>query len=268
MSLASAPEGPVEVPAVVERLAAAAGAGPDDIVPVWRNELGGLTFRLGGDRYVKWFSGRHVEIDFAVEAERLRWAGRFATVPEVLEVGRDDDDQWLVTAAIAGESAIAPRWLAEPQRAAEAIGRGLRMLHDALPVADCPYTWSVEERLARFEERVVAGATPDDWMPEHRDLTVDEVRATLHRMPPPTDLVVCHGDACAPNTLLDEHGEVAGHVDLGRLGVADRWADLAVAAWSTVWNYGPGFEAAVYEAYGIEADEERIRYYRLLWDVS
>lgn len=50
--------------------------------------------------------------------------------------------------------------------------------------------------------------------------------------------------------------------------MADRWADLAVAAWSTVWNYGPEFETAVYRGYNVQADEERIRYYRLLWDVS
>ncbi|GAA3727598.1 aminoglycoside 3'-phosphotransferase [Leifsonia bigeumensis] len=274
--LAAAPDGPVAIPPVVERLAAG-----DAVTPVWRNELGGLTFRLGDDRYVKWFAGGHPEIDFAAEAERLVWAGPFVTVPEVLEVGRAGDDQWLVTAAIAGGSAVSPRWLADPQRAAEELGRGLRMLHDTLPVAACPFTWSVEERVARFEERVAAGpgpgdtrpgnTTPTDWMPEHRGLSIENVRETLNRMPP-LDLVVCHGDACAPNTLIDDSGRFTGHVDLGILGVADRWADLAVAAWSTVWNYGPGYESAVYAAYGVEAGDadaaERIRYYRLLWDVS
>jgi kanamycin kinase len=272
MGLAAVPDGPVDIPPVVGRLAASAGITPEGIVPAWRNELGGLTFRLGDDRYVKWIASRQTEIDFVAEAERLAWAHPFVKVPEVLGVDRDDDGQWLLTRALPGESAVSPRWLADPERAAAAIGRGLRTLHDSLPVAECPYTWSVEERVARFEERVAAGATPDEWMPEHRGLTVAGVREAL-RHPPPLDgrsdgPVVCHGDACAPNTLLDESGGLAGQVDLGRLGVADRWADLAVAAWSTEWNYGPGFEAAVYRGYGVDADEERIRYYRLLWDVS
>ncbi|WP_443062724.1 phosphotransferase [Streptomyces sp. NBC_00390] len=55
-------------------------------------------------------------------------------------------------------------------------------------------------------------------------------------------LVVCHGDACAPNTVVGDDGTWTGHVDLGTLGAADRWADLAVATWSTQWNYGPGWE--------------------------
>jgi kanamycin kinase len=51
--IAEIPTGPVSVPAVIAAL-----ADGDLIVPVWRNELGGLTFRLederGGIRYAKW----------------------------------------------------------------------------------------------------------------------------------------------------------------------------------------------------------------------
>lgn len=86
---------------------------------------------------------------------------------------------------------------------------------------------------------------------------------------PPVDrAVVCHGDACAPNTLLDDDGAWSGHVDLGALGLADRWADLAVATYSTLWNYGAGYEAPLLEAYGVEADPVRARYYRALWDAT
>ncbi len=38
-------------------------------------------------------------------------------------------------------------------------------------------------------------------------------------------------------------------MDLGCLGVADRWADLAVATWSTTWNYGTGWERGLLYAY-------------------
>ena len=55
---------------------------------------------------------------------------------------------------------------------------------------------------------------------------------------------------------------------LGDGGVADRWADLAVAAWSTEWNYGPGYDGLVYSGYGVAPDAERIAYYRRLWDAG
>ncbi len=240
--LAGNPTGHVTVPAAITEL-----AGDDRPVPVWRNVLGGLTFRLDGEegrvRYAKWVATGTPEIDLPGEAERLGWARGRVPVPQVLEQGSDTHGSWLVTAGVPGSSAVSPRWVAEPATAAAAIGRGLRLLHDALPVDDCPFDWSVERRLT------------------HADGQVGE--------PPPIDrLVVCHGDACAPNTLLDDDGAFTAHVDLGSLGVADRWADLAVAAWSTEWNYGPGYEGLVYEGYGIAPDPRRIAFYRRLWDMT
>lgn len=130
------------------------------------------------------------------------------------------------------------RWQAEPETAVRAIATGLRLLHDRLPVQDCPYV----------------GA----WL--HADATVPE----------PDRLVVCHGDPCVPNTLMTRDGAFAGHVDLARLGVADRWADLAITTYSISWdaNFGRSYDELFFETYGIEADPMRTRAYRDLWDAG
>ncbi|WP_166352984.1 aminoglycoside 3'-phosphotransferase [Phytoactinopolyspora limicola] len=266
--ISGVPTGPVVVPTVIKAIAEG-----DTITPVWENELGGLTFRLdggGGARYAKWLAAGTPEIDLAAEAARLRWARRWARVPEVIDHGADDAGSWLVTAAEPGRSAVDPVWVADPTTAATAIGRGLRILHDALPVDECPFDWSVEHRLAsawRFIEP--DGDVSDGPEPNGRDgISRAEALARLGEPPPIDRLVVCHGDACAPNTLIHDDGTFAAHVDLGALGVADRWADLAIASWSTVWNYGAGYEEVVYAGYGIDADPARISYYRLLWDLT
>lgn len=77
-----------------------------------------------------------------------------------------------------------------------------------------------------------------------------------------------HGDACAPNTLISHAGEWVGHVDFGDLAVGDRWADLAIASLSLDWNFGEGHQSELFEAYGVEPDEERIRCYRALWHLE
>jgi len=235
------PEAHAAVPAAV---AAFADGAP--ITPVWRNEVGGLTFRIerpGGACFMKWDPAGSGE-SLTDERDRLEWlSGRFPA-PKVVDAGADQSGSWLVTAAIDALSAVTPRWKREPAVAVRAIARGLRMLHETLDPVECPFSWSVEERLAGKHE-------------------VDD---GLRAAPSMDRLVVCHGDPCSPNTLVAEPGEFAAIVDVGRLGVADRWADLAVASMSLEWNYGPGWEQLFFTAYGIAPDPDRIAYYRALWN--
>ena len=186
----------------------------------------------------------------AEEARRIRWlAGRFPA-PEVVGSGDDASGEWLATRAIHARSAVASPWLERPDVAVRAIAEGLRRLHEGLDPATCPFDWSVGRRLA--EAHAAGHPIPDELA-----------------APPPVDrLVVCHGDPCAPNTLIDDDGAFRAIVDLGRLGVADRWADLAVVSMSLEWNYGPGFESLFFGAYGIEPDPVRVAYYCALWNTT
>lgn len=235
-----------DTPIPRELVALAAGAG---LRPVWRNGHGGLTAATDDGRYIK-YGPLQAETTAAGEAVRLSWAGRYARVPEVIACGASATHEWLITHAIEGRSAVDPRVAADPAAAVGAIGRGLRALHDALPVQACPFEWGVEGRIEAAEGRGIR--VPD----------------ALRDAPPIDRLVVCHGDACAPNTLVGGDGAPVAHVDLGALGVADRWADIAVAAMSTEWNYGPGWHDALIDAYGVPPDRPRLAYYRELWNTT
>jgi kanamycin kinase len=246
MQHAGPPLDEVAVPKAVLRL-----AGEQPLTPVWENQLGGVTFQVGHGadrRFVKW-APPHSGLDLAAEAARMGWAIDFTPVPRVVDVGADADGSWLVTEGMTGDNAVSLQWLQRPEVAVRAAGHGLRRLHDALPVQACPFSWSVQDRLAQVCDRGVC--VPSDFPPA----------------PPIDQPVVCHGDPCVPNTLLDDTGQWAGHVDMAALGVADRWADIAVGSWSTEWNYGPGWEDEYLSAYGVDRDDERISFYRALWDL-
>lgn len=228
----------VRVPALVTRLASGR-----ELEPVWRNEIGGVTFRLGSGTsvdYVK-VGPPHPEHNPASDTERLAWVGAYVVAPEPLGWGIDDGLAWLLTRGIPGDSAVSPAWRAQPELAVPALGRALRAFHDQVPVDTCPWTWSLEDRL---------------------------VTDALLAEAPPLDLVVCHGDACNPNFLLDADASPVGYVDLGSLGVADRWADLAPACLSLGWNYGPGWTDTLLDAYGIDRDDVLLDYYTRVWNAS
>lgn len=244
MPIAGAPPSGTPVPATIVELAAGRA-----IVPVWRNQLGGITFAIGDELHCKWQPrslDHRPEVDLAVEAQKLQWLRSHTVVPEVVDLGVDDDGRWLVTRSLPGGSAVDQRWKSDPRPAVIAIGVGLRSFHDAVPVDECPFDWSIEQRIADTDPRSPARTLPD---------------------PPAIDrLVVCHGDSCAPNTIVADDGAFVGHVDMAAAGVADRWADLAIASWSLEWNFGDGWESTFFDAYGIERDADRVDWYRRLWD--
>lgn len=231
----------VEVPEVVLRLAAGRS-----ISPVWRNEIGGVTFAIAdGAEYVK-AGPAHREFVPGDEAQRLAWLAQYVRVPAVLGFGAEPDGTvWLHTCGLAGTSAVLGEWLTNPESVVPELGRALRRFHDVVPVATCPWTWSAAERLAAKGPRAA------------------ELSAV-----PTEDLVVCHGDACNPNFILDANGASLGYVDLGLTGVADRWADLAPALLSLGWNYGPGWEQAFLAGYGIELDSAKLDFYTRLWEAE
>lgn len=238
----------------------------------WRAAPWAVTFRLrqrsGAVRFLKLAEvGR--EPSPRGEAERLRWASSHLPVPPVLDSGSDGAVEWLLTEGLHARDATHQAWTGEPARLVRALADGLRAFH-RVPADECPFDFGLERALALARDRLRANLIDPvrDFHPEFAHLSAAAaVRHLEEARPASEDRVVCHGDYCPPNVLLSPAWAVSGFVDLGELGVADRWWDLAVATWSTTWNLGPGFEEVFLEAYGIERDEERIAYYRLLYDV-
>jgi len=214
---------------------------------------------LGGDRYPT----------LRGESERMVWAAPYLPVPVVVALAEVGDTTMLLTEALPGDDAMRAGRRDDLPGLVRALGRGLRRFHEAVGEEWCPFRFDLARALAHVEERVRADdINREGFHPEHAHLTPAAALAELEALAPPDeDLVVCHGDFCPPNVLL-EGGRVTGFVDLGELGAADRLWDVAVGAWSVGWNFGEELEPLFYESYGIEPDPGRIRFFRLLYDLA
>lgn len=206
---------------------------------------------------------------FESEVSRMRWGAEHLPVPEVCGVGETrNGGEWMLTRGLPGHDGTRTPLRDDPRRLAEVLACGLRRFHD-VPTDACPFAFRLDESLALVQSRVERGLVDpaNDFHPEHAELSVAAALTRLLRERPETeDLVVCHGDYCLPNALIE--GEtVTGFVDLGEVGVADRWWDLAVATWSVTWNLGPGHEQAFLDAYGAPLNHDKLVYYRLLYDL-
>ena len=227
----------------------------------WRLRRGGHTRYLKVAR-VGW------EPSLARERERMVWAEGRLSVPKVIGHGTADGVEWLLTLGLPGTDATGRQFIRDPASLVPLLADGLRRFHET-PTQDCPFSFRVRDALPHVGTRIEAGVIDPqrDFHPEHAHLTPSQGLAELEATQPATeDVVLCHGDYCLPNVIIDD-GRVSGYVDLGELGLADRWWDLAIATWSVTWNLGPGWEDIFLRAYGVKRDQDRIRYFRLLYDL-
>ncbi|MGD0746324.1 MAG: aminoglycoside 3'-phosphotransferase [Acidimicrobiales bacterium] len=260
-----APDSPAPPP-VLERLAPGG-----DATLAYRLVPGVTTWRLtspgGAVRFAKVDTeGRFPTL--RAECERMVWAAPYLPVPTVVTLDRDGGTTTLLTEALPGHDGTDPVRRNDVGALVAALGRGLRAFHEAVGEEWCPFRFDMARALDHVARRVAADdVDPAGFHDEHRHLSPAGALAELAATAPVgEDLVVCHGDYCPPNVLLCD-GVVTGYVDLGELGVADRWWDVAVGGWSTCWNFGEQFEPTFYEGYGITPDPERIRFFRLLYDL-
>jgi aminoglycoside phosphotransferase len=236
-----------------------------------------------GRAYAKAGSGP-VRDELVAERDRLLWlATTDLPVPRVLDWADDGETATLTTTAMPGVP-LSDLPASAAAEGAAAFGGFLRRLH-AVDRETCPFHRWLSVTVPLAVVRVEQGLLETDDLTSTGLSTSDEERAgrsaaslleELLELRPLADqgevrdLVVCHGDACLPNFLVDpETFEVTGMLDVGRLGLADRHLDLALATRSmtnTSLNpgYGPAAAERLLAAYGLPADPWRLHFYRLL----
>ncbi|HFK2920374.1 TPA: APH(3')-II family aminoglycoside O-phosphotransferase [Stenotrophomonas maltophilia] len=199
------------------------------------------------------------------EIARLRWLrAQGQPAPTVIADVKEAGRHWLLMSALPGRDLASSPELAPP-RLVEVLADALRGLH-ALPVAACPFDQRIASRLQAAAARIEGGLVDaDDFDDERLGQSPQQVFAELQDTRPEHEqLVVSHGDACLPN-LMAANGRFSGFIDCGRLGVADRYQDLALAARSLVDNFeDTRWVAPFFQRYGLVADERRLAFYRLL----
>ncbi len=229
-------------------------------------ESGGSVYRLAADGrptlYLKHGVG---ETAAAVvdELVRRQWLDGRLAVPRLCGFVALPDAAWLLTTAIPGRTAF--QWLQDSplDRPAivAALAAHLRLLH-ALPSETCPFDASLSHHMALARLRLEAGAVDEeDFGDDHAGWTAQQVWDELTAaLPLPADRVVTHGDYSLDNILIAD-GRVTGCIDVGRLGVADRYQDLAIL-WQCLGEFDPALQDQLFRDYGIaEPDTAKLRVY-------
>lgn len=243
-------------------------------LPVRHGESGDRVYgRSDGAAFAKIASGKAAAL-LAGERDRVAWLAAFGIgSPTVYDWIAGDQEACLVLSAVPGVPA-SDLAAADLMKAWPAIARQIKVLHE-LPREGCPF----ERRLASMFERaadVVAreAVDPDFLAPEDQNVPSSKLLLALGTELPkrlaeePRDLVICHGDACLPNFMVDpETQRCTGLIDLGRLGTADPYVDFSLLLGNAreSWTTPGQAQLARDTLFGIHGiatpDEDRLAFY-------
>lgn len=226
-----------------------------------------------GRHHAKRVRGTIAVGDLEDERDRQLWlAGRGIAAPRVVDWWADDGGAVLVSTTVPGVPA-SDVTAADAERAARSIGAMLADLHAAS--AECPFDRRLAVTVELASAAVVAGRVDlEDLDAPRSGRTGVSLLAELQDRAAGRgeDVVLCHGDASLPNLFLDPVTFApSGFVDVGRLGLADRYLDLALAVRSMDDERNPGYHdglrTAFWDGYGAptpELDRDAVDFYQLL----
>ena len=116
-----------------------------------------------------------------------------------------DEKDYLVTKEAVGEDALAPQYLANPEKLCEALANAMKYLHsrpiEGVPVSACMDIYAKGENAGKLKQ--------DTFI---------------------------HGDFCLPNIILD-NWKFSTFIDVGLAGIGDRHIDLYWVLWSLNYNF-------------------------------
>lgn len=114
------------------------------------------------------------------------------------------EKDYLVTKEAKGEDALAPQYLANPEKLCEALAEAMKYLHsrpiEGVPVSQCMDIYAKGENAGKLKQ--------DTFI---------------------------HGDFCLPNIILD-NWKFSTFIDVGLSGVGDKHIDLYWVLWSLNYN--------------------------------
>ena len=206
----------------------------------------------------------------------MSWLKNKISVPEIIFDCSENGFDYLLMSKISGKMSCDDEFMNDPCFLVSVLSEAMKSLWN-VDISDCPVKNDLDTVLSDAQYRVEHGLVDvDDAEPEtfgkngFRD--PEELLGWLCNNKPEEDFVLSHGDFCLPNIFID-NDRFSGFVDIGRMGVSDKYQDIALCYRSLRHNfdgfyggniYGGYDEKMLFDALGIDPDFDKIRYYILL----
>ncbi len=210
------------------------------------------------------------------ESVMMSWLSGKLPVPKCLYHEEFDGTDYLLMTKLNGKMACSDEYMNDPKLLVSIIAETLKQMW-RVDISDCPVNWNTENKLIAAEKRMSDNFV-DIENAENGTHGAGNFKTPKHLLEwltayrPEEELVLSHGDFCLPNIVID-NGKLSGLIDLGHMGISDKWQDIALCYRSLKHNFEGKFSGKPYgnfapslffEALEIEPDFDKLNYYILL----
>lgn len=213
---------------------------------------------------------------FRNEVNAMRWLEGKLPVPRVIYHTEEGGKGYLLMSRVNGLMGCDRYYLERPDELKCLLADTLKALWN-VDISDCPTHQSLDDDLLRAEDNVRRGMVSfedvDKWLLADGGFTsFESLLKWLNKAKPEIEPVLSHGDLSLPN-LFFENGQLTGIIDLGDMGIGDRWRDIAICLRSFKHNlegrHGiktfPDYDVcAMFDELGIAPCADKIKYWLLL----
>ncbi len=213
------------------------------------------------------------------EVKIISWLKNNIPCPQILKYEVEKDTSYTLESRIKGKMLCDEEYLNNKDLLLDLMAEGIKSLWK-VDVSTCsvtevsPLSKRLEQARYNVEHNLVDMdcLEEDTFGPQVFKDSMD-LLIWLENNRPEEDIVLSHGDFCLPNIFSDGK-QITGFIDLGKMGPADRWQDVAIAIRSLEHNasgvYSNGKKyfdfvpEILLERLGIKMDSHKNKYYKLL----
>lgn len=213
--------------------------------------------------------------EVATEIQMMEWLEGKANVPKVICHAVEEDTSYLLMSKMQGMMSCDIQYLENSDILVHLLVSGMKALWN-VDIKECPVNWNLKNKLELAKGRVLNNLVDVDHCDPHTFgedgfASPLDLYQWLETHQPQEELVLSHGDYCLPN-IFGLENEFSGFIDIGHMGIADKWQDIALCYRSLRDNMNGSYGGKVYdfnpdilfEKLGIEKDLEKLNYYLLL----
>ena len=197
------------------------------------------------------------------ESIRLDYLKDKINAPEKVFYEKYNNMSYLLTKEVKGEMLCSDYYCNHPIEGIDILLEAFNEIYN-IDYSDCILDETLDSKIKEIENRFSSIKESDiDEKILKRFHTKEAILKYIKGNKPKQIIGFTHGDMSLPN-IFANNGHFSGLIDVGNAGISDIYFDLVICEMSIERNYGKEYIQTFYDKLGIEKDDYKSDYYRIL----